>query len=117
MQATSGARLVVPSSWKLDSSAATQESASRSWSSLLRAKPMFPATVVFTGRVASISPKRVVVVVFPLLPVTAHQWPLYSRLASSASAMISIFRSRAFFTVSVVKGIPGEIMNRWHCSR
>ena len=71
MADTTGLKYLVVSSWKLLASVTSQSSSLLSEDTDMTAFPMFPTTYVFLPERLNISPVRVVVVVFPFVPVIA----------------------------------------------
>jgi hypothetical protein len=105
--AACGAKRSVSSSWKDEASQATVASGGSSPTSEASGVPTFPATT--TGRPASrwMWPISSVVVVFPLVPVTAMKSLGISRQASSSSPITASPRSRAAATTGASRGTPG----------
>ena len=93
--AHSGEKYSVSSSWKLDASQTTVASASIASTSEASGVPTFPATATGRPAVRCRWPISSVVVVLPLVPVTAQKAFGISRQASSSSPVTSIPRSRA----------------------
>ena len=96
---TSGQKVEAVSSWKLLSSSTRMSAGSLESIQRLRGMPIFPPTKGRISAYFTISPMRAVVVVFPLVPVTATVGRLTWREAGSSSPVISIPRLFAWQAV------------------
>ena len=114
--APSGANSTASSSWKEETSQTTVASGARWPTSELSAVPTLPATA--TGRPASrwMWPMSSVVVVLPLVPVTAMNSLGISRHASSTSPSTGSPRSRAAAMTGACAGTPGDLTTARTCS-
>ena len=101
-------RLVMDSSWKLDSSS-TKQSGRVSWSfsTSSTGTPMLPATTAFSPHCLHMSPTRAVTVLLPLDPVMARTGESISRRKSSTSPITSIPLSRARWIAGSCSETPG----------
>ena len=81
----SGGNSWIVASWKLDTSSGDRAPAGTEAMASIRGRPMFPAAADAIPPCSSIAARRLVVVVFPFVPVTARKSHRASRYASSTS--------------------------------
>src|SRR3989338_4262222 len=105
--ATRGRKLVMASSWKLETSTTFTVSSPAVSTSEMSGVPMLPPTCVRRPASPKILPSSAVVVVLPFEPVTATTVPRRKRQASSSSEMISIPFPRAWTRAGSSSGTPG----------
>src|SRR3990172_3068026 len=105
--ATRGRKLVMASSWKLETSTTFTLSSAAVSTSEMSGVPMLPPTWVRRPASAKILPRSAVVVVLPFEPVTATTVPRRKRQASSSSEIISMPFPRAFPSAGRLSGTPG----------
>jgi hypothetical protein len=80
-----GRNRLIPSSWKLETSTAIAPPVGTEAMASMSGHPMFPAAAVGTPPSFKIAATRLVVVVLPLVPVTAMKSQSASLKASSIS--------------------------------
>ena len=114
--APSGANSTASSSWKEETSQTTVAASGSRPTCELSAVPTLPATT--TGRPASrwMWPMSSLVVVLPLVPVTAMNSLGISRHASSTSPSTGSPRSRAAAMTGAWAGTPGDLTTARTCS-
>ena len=95
------------SSWKLLISATATASSSICLAATVYGLPILPTTYVCSLYAFMISPRSVVVVVFPFVPVIASTSPFPNAYASSTSPITATFLSRIAFTTGRSVGTPG----------
>ncbi len=106
--ATSGRKLTVPSSWKLETSTANAVASVAPSTSPISGAPMLPPTRASMPASRSIAPSAAVVVDLPLVPVIAATRPLRWRKASSISAITGTPAWRAASSSVSSQGTPGD---------
>ena len=104
---TAGLKVAMVSSWKLLTSTTTRSTVEPLSTCPIRGLPILPPTKTRSPERVSISPKRAVVVVLPLVPVTASSGLRKKRAASSISPTTATPRRRASARGSRVWGTPG----------
>ncbi len=105
------------SSWKLEISATTQCFRESPPTTSERAVPILPATTASLPARSIINPIRVVVVLFPLVPVTAMKGASVARKASSTSLQIRTPWDRAFWRRGRSESTPGLTTIRSACRK
>ena len=103
---TLGWKRTVFASWKLDTSTAIAPPAGTDATASTSGRPMFPAATDSIPPAPSIAARRLVVVVLPLVPVTARNSHFATRKASSTSLQISTPPDTTALTTGALGGDP-----------